>query len=346
MDMLRITDSVLYWVVYTKGVHLSVNMKEVFQEKLLGTLITSPLEASFDAIVERLSVYLQMLSPLAACDYDALDEWCGDSEMNGSYAPLTDEMIACFLAPTSSLLYNRCFGCALASLAQQKLETIPRINTEATTDDRLCRIRYLAITYSRKCTYERTGDKYIHGLLRSKLHCWRAMLLPITETPYDSVSDQFGADANDIVRPFFEIQPSTRMDNTTWTDNRDRDFIHFLVGVVREIIDFNEFPVYSNLDIMIGIASKKPFMFTIDSSLLDLGIGSCAGVGFDGNLHILSGSKCFALDIIWLFVSLSAPGCKSLSDLRCALDTPDLLDTHSTFYAFVEDLKELSGTSL
>lgn len=321
-------------------------MKEIFEAKLLKTLITSPLEASVDAIIERLSVYLQTLSQPVVCDYDALDEWCGDSETDGSYQPPTAEMIACFLAPTSSLLYNRCFGCALASFAQQKLEEIPRTNKEATTDDRLCRLRYLAITYSRKCTYERTGDKYIHGLLRSKLHCWRTMLLPVSQTPYDSISEQFGPDANDIVRPFFEVQPSTRMDNTTWTGNRDRDFLHFLVGVIREILDFNDFVIYSNLDIMIGIMSKEPFMFTIDSSLLDLGIGSCAGVGFDGTLHILSGSKCFALDVIWLFVSLSAPRCESLSDLRRALDTPDLLDTHSMFYPFVEDLEKLGGASL
>ena len=58
------------------------------------------------------------------------------------------------------------------------------------------------------CTYEKRGDEYVFGVLRLMLEPERDAVL-CGETPYQAITAQYGASANDIVRPMLDQMPST-----------------------------------------------------------------------------------------------------------------------------------------
>lgn len=343
-----VTDFELYWYVYHGRTVLSQAAKDKAQAALLETLQTSPLISDKPRIIERLAVYIRDITPDQDTDGDALEEWCNDCNETARFRMPTPSMFACFLTPTTTHFDDRTVGSVVAAIQAEFLSSVNIDTVEGGPDAELCRLRYLLTTFAAKCTYEKSGDVYIHTLLRSKLSAWRATLLPFQCTPYDAISDQFGDDANDVVRPFFETQAGTRMTDTTWKHSRDRDLVHFLSGILKETFDYDDFPVYSNTDIAVGVTTTKPFMFTIDSSILDLGCGTTAGVGEGTKLLCLGDTACLPLDVVRLYFSVCSLRSASnpFQDTLHAFTAPDTLSTESKFHPLIENLKKVGGADL
>lgn len=196
------------------------------------------------------------------------------------------------------------------------------------------RMKRIFYVYAEKCTYERTGDVYIHYLLRSKLSAWRNAILNETNTPYEMITDEFGQTANAIVRPFIEQSPGTKIASIEWNDCTAIDSFHFIVGLLRELIDGYDGKILVNSEIAKEISHNMPEFF-VCSSDFDLGVGTTYGFKTKTQLF-LAPAKEPLLGTLFTYISTCVEiGKTPLSELFVAIKTPGLLSASSAFNSFL-----------
>jgi len=236
--------------------------------------------------------------------------------------------------------FNTVLGCVLSSLIVSYIEknmTFNLYNSVDTYDSEKQRMKSLLRALSKKCTYERTGDVYIHCLLKSKLYAHKKTLLGTKDTPYDAISAQYESDANELVRPYMDTDPDSKIQEVKWNSTSDLDGFQFVVGILREALDGFACRILCNTDIAQGILLEQPYFFVI-SEHLNLGVGSVFGYGIRNQLYIAPHEQPH-LNTIYSF--LSSPlhiSTHSLVEFRTACNTPELLSASSPYYSISESI--------
>lgn len=342
----HVSKEALVWFCHVGLTYLTEDEKDIVYTYLTDDLVQSPTLDTTEDILEKAVVLLsRRVSTSEGENMTELFHWAQSCENSGDYTKRFREDAPCFKLTNLMVLPRIAIGCSIASLVVNVLRRCKMAPYCHHETHQLCRMRYFMYHFAKKCTYERTGDSFIHTVLRSKLSAWRAVLLPFGETPYDAIADQFKSEANDVVRPLFDVQPLQRIETTEWKNNRDRDLVHFVAGLAREALDYDHFPVFSNTDITVGMFSDRPFMFTLDSALLDIGTGCLSGVGVGSCLYVIGETKCLALDTLRLYLLICGGlfgGGSSLhqgfSDICAAIRTREKLPATNPFRPLSEDL--------
>lgn len=346
--MTLVSNHGLYWVMAQGPDYVRGDECAGFVNLLKRTLAVSSLHEQREEIQERVAVYaLANLRTDEFCS-TVLKEWCECCISESIYPAPPSKALACIVHRSSHWLPESTYGCVISSIISERISCCETSTLDSNSVGVLSRLRYLLTAFAGTCTYERTGDTYIHGLLRSKLKAWRVVLLPMGQTPYDDISSEYKEQANDLVRPHFEEQASEKIAKVEWGQNRCADNIHLLAGIMREVLDCDKFPVYSNTDICIGLERKEPFMFSTDSSILDFGLGTVFGISCGSNLQVLGSSECMPLDILGSYILLRCRGkcSKALKDFGTAILVPADLPSDSSLYSHVNDLEKAGAASI
>lgn len=253
--------------------------------------------------------------------------------------------------------YNRACGTLICALATHLLRH--QVKSFACPQPDLLylrRLRRVLEHCSGRCTYERSGDKYVHDALRSKLDAWRSALMPLTMTPYDEFAEQYADAANATGRNVIETDTDTKFLNVKWSSMSDTAGFHFLVGVLRETLDGVETRVLSNANVSKcaaehGCVSQKcprcqnngnksshePTFVVFDAGF-DIGTGQSFGVHCGEHILLPSGNP--HLTAIWTFLLLlSAPSAKAL--ITACVSPHDIPPT-SSLYEISESLADIS----
>jgi hypothetical protein len=242
--------------------------------------------------------------------------------------------------------YNNVMGCIIASLRQSHLKTHMNFHSYDSLPGNshfLRRVQQMLRMLAKKCTYERSGDVYIHTLLRSKLQAFRQTLLCTKEPPYDAISAQYGSSANELVRPYIDMDPEMKSQHVEWDNTLDLDGFQFVVGVLREALDGCKCTILCNAEIVNGLSLDVPYFFVI-SEFMDLGIGTVFGYGIREHLYIAPKENPH-LNTIFAFISSALHHTvPSISDFRQACVDPSLLAASSPFFSISESLVQLNDT--
>lgn len=240
--------------------------------------------------------------------------------------------------------FNNIIGIVIGYLCRKTLTTefsrsINNLSYDSTSDG-LLRMRHMLSVLSQKCTYERTGDIYIHTLLKSKLPTYISSLIVNTGTPYDAISKYYDSDANDLVRPFMNTDPDVKFDNVQWQSTTDLDGFHFLVGLLREFLDGCDCTLLYNHTIARGLRLSRPYFFVM-SNYFHLENGVCFGYGVGNKLWIAPQQDPHLLTIHGFLTAHKGKQIPSLTDFYSACFSPDSLPSSSPFYALCEDFVKL-----
>jgi len=243
------------------------------------------------------------------------------------------------LGVETNILYRLALGTMIVHESNVYIKqkyTIDQLVFDDTDENRqiIQRFKKILNVYSEKCTYERTGDIYIHMLLRSKLSAWRNALLNDEITPYDMITDQYGGIANTIVRPFIEQSPATKMAGVSWKDTANIDSFHFVLGLVRELLDGYQGTILVNTAISRDVQSKLPELF-VCSSDFDLGFGHTYGFRYENKLHLAPVYEPLIGTLLFYIERRVLMGDVALESFLTAIKTPGLLPASSPFNSFV-----------
>lgn len=201
------------------------------------------------------------------------------------------------------------------------------------------RMKQILTKYSNKCNYERSGDTYMHDLLRSKLNpSLNAILLP-GHTPYEFIASEYNDDANDLVRPHIEMAPSTKCGNINWDDNGDVDAFHFCVGLLREMIDGLDCKIFTNASISRNLKTNVPHFFSTTRTF-DLGGGKAYGVVFSGTIFFSSNELPILTTLVHYVQACHEAGFPAVMDLYTALFSPESLPASSPFNTYLDIVQD------
>jgi len=199
------------------------------------------------------------------------------------------------------------------------------------------RFKKIMFNYANKCTYERSGDVYIHLLLRGKLNSRVNALIPSGNQPYDAISNEYKNSANDLVRPYIETPPSRKILDVKWEQSIDVDGFHFIVGLLREIIDGLACIVHVNSHICHCVCEPKVPHFVLFSMDFDIGIGVAYGFVYEDQMYLPPKSATPLLDFFILYISKCfASGLQDVKDIHSALFSPNSLSASSAFNVLLE----------
>jgi hypothetical protein len=194
------------------------------------------------------------------------------------------------------------------------------------------------------CKYERTGDAYIHNLLRTKLTLDRQVLIPHKIAPYDAIADQYGLSANDQFRSHIDMQPDSKLLQVQWEDRSDTDGFLFLLGVLFENLDGVPIAILCNGDIPRSVQQSTPFFFIL-SEHCNLGVGRVFGVGKGTQLYVASAEHPHTSSIYLYLQLLSDSTCSScplpVSHMKHACETPNTVGITNPLYPMCKMLSEL-----
>lgn len=233
-------------------------------------------------------------------------------------------------------------GSVLASVCSSELrhtfsfQPAPVVNTSE-----LQRLKYILGFLAKKCTYERTGDVYIHTLLRSKLYAYRQALLCDNQTPYDNIAEQYVRQANDLVRPFIDTDPDVKFEQVQWNNAGDLDGFHFLAGVLREALDGVHCPLYVNTAIVRAplLSGDQPYLFCISAHFHVPG-GLMFGYGVGRQLFYAPPETLSHLLVLhhFIFAARTSECPPALADLCQACVDPGNLSSSSPLHTLAEEL--------
>lgn len=199
------------------------------------------------------------------------------------------------------------------------------------------RFKKIVFNYANKCTYERSGDVYIHLLLRGKLRSQVSALIPSGHQPYDAISEEYNSDANNLVRPYIEIPPSRKILDVKWEHGLDVDGFHFIVGLLREIMDGMDCIIHVNSHICHCFCEPKVPHLVLFSMDFDVGIGVAYGFVYENNLYLPPKSATPLLDFFILYISKCfSSGLEPVKDIHSALFSPNSLSASSAFNVLLE----------
>jgi hypothetical protein len=275
-----------------------------------------------------------------------------DIETTGVYTPQTILKPALYrylldLHNTTEKWYTRTMGCVLGALRQQYVHQHLHFTQHTPTESVLLycrRIQHILCKWAPICKYERTGDAYIHNLLRTKLTLDRQVLIPHKIAPYDAIADQYGLSANDQFRSHIDMQPDSKLLQVQWEDRSDTDGFLFLLGVLFENLDGVPIAILCNGDIPRSVQQSTPFFFIL-SEHCNLGVGRVFGVGKGTQLYVASAEHPHTSSIYLYLQLLSDSTCSScplpVSHMKHACETPNTVGITNPLYPMCKMLSEL-----
>jgi len=198
------------------------------------------------------------------------------------------------------------------------------------------RFKQIVSAYANKCTYERSGDTYIHLLLKGKLKSYKNALLSNNTPPYDAISQEYGDSANTLVRPYIETPPSAKILHVKWHDSMDLDGFHFVTGLLRELLDGLNCTIHINTHICHCSSPDIPYLFacTLD---FDVGFGSSYGYIYKHKMHLPPKSDAPLTDFfLGYLAACSHARIQAVADMHTALYNPNALAASSPFNVLLE----------
>lgn len=194
------------------------------------------------------------------------------------------------------------------------------------------------------CRYERTGDLYLHELMRGKLSPARQAVLAWRETPLKKLPQQFGPTTNELVRPFIEKNAADQLAQTNWKIVDSTDILVLIATLLREQIDGLPLFVLANDHIARSESHslrKLPQLFTVNGGVLPF-LDSDYGVVYQKKLFVVDRTKPYAMLKLILFYihklsdafdadSESAESARRLRQFLCAITDPTSISTNNPF---------------
>ena len=239
------------------------------------------------------------------------------------------------------LVAGRALACrSLERLSEYEVKTIIS-DTNKEVLDHLVTFLERAATIN---TYERTGDLYLHELMRGKLSCARQSTLAWRETPMKKLPQQYGPTTNDLVRPFIEKNAADQLAETNWKIVDSTDILVLLATLLREQIDGLPLFVLANDHIPRSeskLLKRVPHLFTVNGAVLPL-LDSDYGVVFRKTLYVINRQQPYAmLKLIMFYVhklsevfdsdSESAESARRLRQFVSAIADPTSISTNNPF---------------
>lgn len=312
----------------------------VDHKRVLETLYTALLKQEFTEIPEIVE-FITMMCAVTHSDLIATNpSWptpheASEALKGGVDALATLERFAISPHADKSDLFMTVVGSIYSIHCKTKLNRVTVQYLEPITDkDVIRRFRIIVKNYAAKCTYERSGDAYIHYLLRSKLTSARNCTT--MSTPYDSISDQYGDGANDLVRPYIEVSPGVKEQNVHWGDTIVIDDFHFIVSLIRELCDGCSIPIGINSSLTQYLHRVCPTLFCFTSDYEDI-MGKTYGFCSDGYLFVPAKAdpRPLLTCLIW-FVTRASQQLDAVQELHTALYRPEELGATSPFSVLLE----------
>lgn len=234
---------------------------------------------------------------------------------------------------------NFAYGTIVKAHARRTISTKYEVVqlSPCTDEDAKLRFKKIVCNYSNKCTYERSGDVYIHLLLRGKLKSYVNALIPSGHQPYDAISEDYGDAANDLVRPYIEAPPATKFIMVKWDAKMDMDGFHFIVGLLREMLDGLKSVIRINSQVCYCAQSPDVPQLVAFSMDFDIGLGVTYGYVYQNKLYLPPKSDTPLLDFLVQYIRVCfASGLKSVVDIYTALFSPNSLSASSAFNVLLE----------
>lgn len=204
-------------------------------------------------------------------DYDNIEDVIGSSLENKEGTTLCKKYITSKQCDKKPELFELMIGRLIGTYALDRIRGYAVSKMSNPDDGMLSTARQLCkilCEISKTCFYERTSDKYLHQVLRTKLHTERCAVLSEHETPLRHIPIQFPGDETEpIVRPFVKISAKNRSEMIDWEmTSRVDDFV-FAIGILQESIDGADIRLYSNSMIPFHEQNgKRPQLFTTSSN--------------------------------------------------------------------------------
>lgn len=250
--------------------------------------------------------------------------------LQGEDGPGTIEKYILSVGADRSNVFMKMIGALYSNMCKEEIVTLPVSHLEPINNrDVIQRFRMIIANYAEKCTYERSGDIYIHLLLRSKLSSFKNAVT-IT-TPYDSISDEYGDAANELVRPFIETSPGVKEKAIKWNGKTDIEDFHFVVSLIREMCDGNEVNICINSFLTQVLDNEVPHLFTFTSDYECI-MGKVYGFYHNLRLYIpKKGSESPLTDCLIHFILKASEYSEAISQLKTALFDPNQLPATSPY---------------
>ena len=337
----------LAWMI-NAGLDQMSNQDREYIKRQLHDILCTRGNVSVPVIKEHLSMWAFLSRTSNTDDSIAmheLDKLISESKKTGKYDKCIWQKNEIYnyivtLGYDKQPRFNNVMGCVLSSLIASYINdniVFDAYDSMDTHESSRQRMKSLLRALSKKCTYERTGDVYIHCLLKSKLYAHIKTLLGTNNTPYDAIAAQYESDANELVRPYMDTDPDSKIQDVQWNNTSDLDGFQFVVGILREALDGFNCTILCNTDIAKGVLLDHPYFFVI-SEHLNLGVGSVFGYGIRNKLYIAPHDQPH-LNTIYSF--LSSPlhlSTHSLVEFRTACNNPELLSASSPYYSISESI--------
>lgn len=299
--------------------------------------------STYEDMAERTVAYILLRKWTDPADLHLLLQWADECVSSLDYRVPDATVLSGFVNKSFDYYHKKPVGCFLASLSLKRVKDLPEKTIAPINCTIHGRLRLICCKFAEKCTYERTGDSFIHGVLRSKLPAWSCALLPFNTPGYDAIAEEFPDTANDLVRPFFETQPTTQCTTFDWDNDFSVGFLYFIAGVLRECLDFSDVPVFSNTDIPRGIRKGDPFIFSVDSTITICKDGDMAGVFHESCLNtVLFGTRPVTTILYYYLKACTSSSNKNLregcSQVLLALSDPESMSSRNPCIALREEL--------